>query len=347
MTAEHPDTSGEPPPEGSDPAYRPGRSDEERLGEEELLAAFDRRSPQGSLRWGFDDALRRVEQPDVDSAAGAAPWPGLPDDLWDRGRSARIGQRFVGDVAGVLADILAADARTAADAAVTAVNGDRFVATWDALRFLAARVELLESRTDPVGLEAAEWPGPVPDPSQWVEQVVEWLGPVTDAALPVIVGEAGEGSLVEAVHRSGRAVVGVEPRGGEAWRFIDAARFADQPAVSVILDEVEASLRRMPADSAAGIVLAGCVDRLDLPAQVRLVEEAVRVTRPGGTLVVLATDQGWWGRELTAPARDLAPGRPLHPETWIILLRRAGASQPVWHQPRKGTLHAIVAQVER
>jgi hypothetical protein len=103
--------------------------------DEELLAAFERLSPQGSLRVGFDDALRRVDQPDVDSAAMAPPWSGLPDDLWERGRSARIGQRFVGDVAGVLADILAADARTAADAAVTAVNGDRFVATWDALRF--------------------------------------------------------------------------------------------------------------------------------------------------------------------------------------------------------------------
>ena len=341
MTAEHPEPSGEPSPEEGDPGQPPARS------EEELLAAFERRSPQGSLRWGFDDALRRVAQPDVDSAAAAAPWPGLPDDLWERGRSARIGQRFVGDVAGVLADILAADARTAADAAVTAVNGDRFVATWDALRFLAARVELLESRTDPLGLEAAEWPGPVPDPSEWVEEVVGWLGPVADDALPVIVGEAGEGSLVEAVHRSGRAVIGVEPRGGEAWRVLDAARSVDQPPLSVVFDEVAASLGRMAADSAAGVVLAGCVDRLDLPAQVRLVAESVRVTRPGGTLVVLATDQEWWGRELTAPARDLAPGRPLHPETWTILLRRAGASRPVWHRPRRGTLHAVVAEVER
>jgi hypothetical protein len=264
MTAEHPEPSGRPSPKDGDPGHPPAGS------EEELLAAFERRSPQGSLQWGFDDALRRVAQPDVDSAAAAAPWPGLPDDLWERGRSARIGQRFAGDVAGVLADILAADARMAADAAVTAVNGDRFVATWDALRFLAARVELLESRTDPLGLEAAEWPGPDPDPSEWVEEVAGWLGQVTDVAFPVIVGEAGRGSLVEAVHRSGRAVIGVEPRGREAWQVLDTARSVDDPAVSVIFDEVEASLRRMSADSAAGVVLVGCVDRLDLPAQVRL-----------------------------------------------------------------------------
>ncbi len=350
MTSDHPEPSE--PSDHSEPSSPPGSGDgrpgqEWSPSEKELLAAFERRSPQGSLRWGFDDALRRVAQPDVESAAGAAPWPGLPDDLWERGRSARIGQRFVGDVAGVLADILAADARTAADAAVAAVNGDRFVATWDALRFLAARVELLESRSDPLGLETAEWPGPVPDPSEWIEQVDDWLGQVTDTRLPVIVGEAGEGSVVEAVRRSGRPVIGVEPRGEGAWRVRAAAGSVDDPTVSVVFDEVEPTLRRMPADSAAGIVLAGCVDRLDLPAQVRLAEESVRITRTGGTLVVLTSDQEWWGSELTAPARDLAPGRPLHPETWSILLRRAGASSPEWHRPRRGTVHAVVAGVER
>ena len=90
----------------------------------ELLAAFERMSPQGSLAWGFDDAMRRIVHPDAVSTTGADPWPGLPDDLWMRGRSARIGQRFVGDVAGVLADLLATDARTVASAAVAeaAVN---------------------------------------------------------------------------------------------------------------------------------------------------------------------------------------------------------------------------------
>jgi hypothetical protein len=64
-------------------------------------------------------------------------------------------------------------------------------------------------------------------------------------------------------------------------------------------------------------------------------------------VVVLATDQEWWGRQLAPAARDLAPGRPLHPETWSILLRRAGASRPDWHQPQRGTVHAVVARVEQ
>jgi hypothetical protein len=314
--------------------------------EAELLAAFDRRQPQGNLKWGFDDAMRRIEHPDLESSAGAAPWTGLPDDLWQRGRSARIGQRFVGDVAGVLADILAADARVAADAAVTAVNGDRFVATWDALRFLAARVEELEAATDPLGLEAAEWPAPAPDPSEWLDAVGGFFdGP--DRGTPVVVGEAGDGSLLRALVGAGRSVVGVEPRGEAAWALLTGVGSPGDPTTDIVFEEVAASLRRTPHRSVAGVVLVGCVDRLDLAGKAGLLEQSVRVTEPGGTIVILATDQSAWDEELAPPARDLAPGRPLHPETWSILLRRAGALDVRWHRAATGPLHALVARLPR
>jgi hypothetical protein len=340
--------------EPAEPPVEPQRESElgppsvndEPLGEDEaeLLAAFDRRQPQGNLKWGFDDAMRRIEHPDLESSAGAAPWPGLPDDLWQRGRSARIGQRFVGDVAGVLADLMAADARVAADAAVTAVNGDRFVATWDALRFLAARVEELEAGVDPLGLEAAEWPAPVPDPSEWVDAVAGWVdGP--ERGNPVVVGEAGDGSLLQALGRTGRPVVGVEPRGEVAWGLLTAGGSPGGPTADVVFDEVGAYLRRIPEQCASGVVLVGCVDRLDLVGKVGLLEQSVRVTQPGGTIVILATDQVVWDQELAAPTRDLAPGRPLHPETWSILLHRAGGFDVQWHRATTGPLHALVARL--
>jgi hypothetical protein len=336
---------GSQPPEGDgrvdDADERPPGPDEQ-----ELLAAFDRRSPQGGLSWGFDDAMRRLQRPDLDSAAAAAPWRGLPDDLWQRGRSARIGERFVGDVAGVLADILAADARTAADAAVTAVSGERLVAAWDALRFLAARVEQLEARVDPLGLEAAEWPAPVPDPSEWAAEIGAWMaGPHGQA--PVVVGEAGDGLLVEALRHGGGAVVGVEPRGDPAWRLLTTADGEGGPAPEVVMAEMEAHLRTISDGHVAGVVLVGCVDRLDLAGKVGLMDQAIRVTRPAGTIVILTTDQATWDEELAAPTRDLAPGRPLHPETWSILLRRAGAPEVQWYRPTTGTLHAVVARVRQ
>ncbi|MGD0391462.1 MAG: hypothetical protein ABSC41_02345 [Acidimicrobiales bacterium] len=307
-------------------------------GERELLAAFDRLSPQGGLRWGFDDAMRRIEHPDADSGEGGSPWTGLPDDLWERGRSARIGQRFVGDVAGVMADILAADARSAAERAAGAVN----LAVWDALRYLAARVEALEGRIDPLGLETAEWPGPSPDPGEWAEVVDTWLGP-PDPDAPIVVGESGDGALLGALRGAGRKVVGVEPRGAAAWRSMMAAGGVGQ-AEDVVFSEVGPRLKSMPDASAAGVVLVGCVDRLDLGGQLGLLEQSVRVVVPGGTIVVLVADQSAWSGSLSPPARDLAPGRPLHPETWRFLLHRSGAAEVDWYRPTAGVVHAVVAR---
>lgn len=341
MTSPPDEHGSDPVTDGSRGATAPPGSDER-----VLLAAFDRLSPRGGLRWGFDDAMRRIEQPDTDSAAAAAPWPGLPDDLWERGHSARVGQRFVGDVAGVLADILAADARTAADAAVAAVNGDRFVAASDALRYLAARVELLESRVDPLGLEAAEWPLPVPDPGEWTGAVDTWLGS-SHPRDPVLVGESGAGALLRALRGAGRPVVGIEPRGESVWRALAVPGVRDDPECEVVLGEVAAHLRVTPDASIAGVVLLGCVDRLDLAGKIGLLEQSLRVIRPGGTIVVLTTDQSAWDDALAVPARDLVPGRPLHPETWTWLLDRAGTTEVVWHRPVSGVLHAVVARAGR
>jgi hypothetical protein len=336
-----------------DPMNEPG--DPAMSGEEaELLAAFDRLRPQGSPEWAFDDALRRVDKPDEATSAIAYPWKGLPDDLWERGRAARVGQRLMGDVADAMADVLAADARLAADAAVNAVNGGRFVATWQALQYLAARVAALESRSDPLGLEPAEWPESPPDQSAWLTAAAPWFADV-DRQFPIIVGESGDGSLVDALRRDGRRARGVEPRGASVWRSFTAdGEDADQPGAApagqppdFVIDHVERHLSTVPDHSVGGVVLIGCVDRADLPGKLELLGQAVRITVTGGTVVVLTEDQSGWEASLSHPARDLARGRPLHPETWSFLLRRLGVADPQWHQPASGDLHAVAARVER
>ncbi len=315
--------------------------------EAELLAAFERLRPQGSAEWVFEDALRRVNQPDEATSAIAYPWKGLPDDLWERGRSARVGQRLMGDVAAAMADVLAADARLAADAAVNAVNGGRFVATWQALQYLAARVAALESRSDPLGLEAAEWPGSPPDQTAWLDAATQWFTDV-DRQFPIIVGESGDGALVDALGRDGRRVRGIEPRGASVWRSFGTAEGgpAGGPPEFVI-DHVDRYLQAAPDQRAGGVVLIGCVDRADLPGKLDLLDQAIRVTVTGGAVVVLTEDQNTWEASLSHPARDLCRGRPLHPETWTFLLQRSGAADPHWHRPTTGDLHAVVARVDR
>jgi hypothetical protein len=284
--------------------------------------------------------MRRIAHPESDTSV--APWPGLPDDLWERGRSARIGQRFVGDVAGVLAEVMAADSRETAAAAAAGVN----VATWDALRYLAARVEALEAARDPVGLEAAELPLDPPDIRGWARMIASLLG-TTDPNAAVIVGECGDGALPGALHDAGRRVAGVEPRAARAWRGLSSDGDGPAPAsgTAIVLAEVLDHLRTVPDRAAAGVVLAGCVDRLGLAGQIELLHHAVRATGRGGPVVVLATDQAAWDAALAPPARDLAPGRPLHPETWSLLFRRSGLVEVEWHRPGPEAVHAVVGRV--
>ena len=247
-------------------------------------------------------------------------------------------------MAGVLADLLAADARIAADAAVAAVNGDRFVATWDALRYLAARIEALEARADPVG-SPAPLDLPVPELTEWASSVGSWCVPVGKRST-IVVGELCDGSVLDALTETGRQVRGVDPRGRSIWRAFDAARVG-RSTPDLVIDEVAPHLASLPGGSAAAVVLAGCVDRLDLPGKISLLDEAVRVVDPGGSVVVLTSDQAAFDRSLPPTALDLLPGRPFHPETWLLLFDRADASETKWHRPEQGSVHAVVARFHR
>ena len=88
-------------------------------------------------------------------------------------------------------------------------------------------------------------------------------------------------------------------------------------------DEVDEHLLHVDDDALAGLVLAGIVDRAPLGTQLALVERAARVLRPGGRIAVVASSPARWGAANPVEA-DLAPGRPLHAETWAHLLELHG-----------------------
>ena len=310
--------------------------------EQGVLAAFERLRPEGSLRFAFDAAMLQLDRPEH-TASTRLPWAGLPGDLWERGRAARISRRFVGDVTAALAEVMAADARAAADAAVSAGHEDRFRAAYDALRFLAARVETLEDRSDPSKLVPADLDLPVPDCSEWTDSLTAWLGRDTSAAGPVVVGEARDPRLLSAAAATGRPVFGIEPRGAVVWESLAA-----RPQATLVMAELSDFVAMLPDDSVAGLALAGCVDRIDLVAQCALARHALRAVAPSGCVVLFVTDQTRWDEALDPPCRDLLPGRPLHPETWSLLLRRSGADSVVWHRPSsEGAVHAVVADIGR
>ena len=308
--------------------------------ERELLEAFERLAPAGSLQWGFDDALRRLS-PSGDRGTWVEPWHGLPADLWDRGRGAKAGERMLGDVVATLAQELTEYSQRIVDDVRRTVPTE--AAVFDAFRYLAARVERLEADVDPLGIRPADLALPVPDASEWGAALPGWLG---DADHPVVVGELGVTGVVDTVAATGADVDGVDPRGQVVWALHGTSSWRPGQ-VRATLGEVQEHLDRLPIASRHAVVLSGCVDRSTLAGKAHLVTAAHRALAPGGVLVLLAADQAAWDAALPPPVRDLLPGRPLHPDTWAVVLAKAGLVDLQVHRAGRGTVHAVVARSAR
>lgn len=190
-------------------------------------------------------------------------------------------------------------------------------ATVRALRLLGTRVETLEDATpgaSPRVRDELARLDPVGDLSAWHDTAVRAL-----AAAPgrVLHGDAADGDLLEALVAAGVDAYGVDHR----RHLADAAAGR---GLEVRPDDVVEHLRLVPAGALGGIALSGCVDRLPLAAQLELADLATTRLAPGGVLVVLATFPLAWSRAVPPVAADLAPGRPLHPDTWRHLLTERG-----------------------
>ncbi len=310
-----------------------------RPAERELLAVFDRLAPQGSVRWAFEDAMARLER-----EHGAPPWRGLPADLWERGRSAQVGQRLVGDVVAALADLLAGDTRQVVEEGAET----RLRAAWEALRYLAARVEALEDRIDPGGQAVPDLASvaPHPDLGSLLDTVGDWL-PLPDRSQAVLDGECGDGSLAAALARSGSAVHGVDPRPRMVWALLDARSEGELPAAptTVTCAEVVDVLEAAAPASLAGVVARGCVDRADLPGKVRLTGAAARALVVGGAVAVVTMDRRAFEDRCPPSVRDLLPGAPIAPEAWALLLDRTGFE--VLGTATSGVTHVITGRRRR
>jgi hypothetical protein len=310
--------------------------------EAELLEVFSRLAPVGTHRWNFEESMSRLNpQPPPALANAVPPWEGLPPDVWARGRSAQVGQRMVGDVLAAVADLLATDARAAATEAAGAqaqAYRQQFTSAWDALRYLAARLERLERRGDVVAdlFPDLARDAPEAEVQAWADHLSDWFTP-PDAGGSVIHGESGDGSLLRALRAVGYQVSGIEPRAERVWAG------AGDPAVA--LGEVTDRLAEVADGELAGVILSGCIDRLDTPGKLLLVELALSKTAPGATVAVLPTDQQAFADACPLTVSDLAPGRPLHPETWSAVFVRVGLADVRWHRPEGGGLtHAIVGR---
>jgi SAM-dependent methyltransferase len=191
----------------------------------------------------------------------------------------------------------------------------------NALRVLGHHVEALEAATGHATRahdEASRLPAP-PTDAEWTGAVVDALRGIDDRPRDgrVLVAECGAGDLLAALGAAGIDAYGVEPRLAEA----DAAAAR---GLEVRADDLVTHLRSVNTDELAAVVLVGVVDRAAAGELLELVDLVVDRLRADATVVVVSSGPTAPVRGPQAVAADLAPGRPVHPETWSYLLDAHG-----------------------
>jgi hypothetical protein len=197
-------------------------------------------------------------------------------------------------------------------------------ATLRVLHILDARVAELEMeaearRAPPL---AERPPVGMADPGSWGLLVSAELA---GSAGVVLHADCGPGDLVRQLVEAGVDCYGTDPR-AEALGGLDVRR-----------EEAASHLRSLSEGSLGGLVLSGCVDRASLGQKHELAHLAATRLAPGAKVVLIGTGPEAWQRahaagEAAVVEADLSPGRPLHPETWAYLFRRAGLEVTATHR---------------
>jgi hypothetical protein len=287
-----------------------------------LHAAFDRLRPQGSDAWNFlaafthlgdrygpyqpgaSDLSRQLEAAEHGPSGGPGTWK---QRLAHKAGLSASGPGPAGSVAG-------AGGQTELEQAMAQVV--------EAFRFLSARVRTLEERLalEDRPIEGAAWLVPATELGRWVDPVAAHMAGASPGG-DVLHADCGEGRLLDALAGAGVAARGVEPRGAVALGPLERG-------LTVELTEVADALAGRPPASLGGLVLSGVVDRLPLHAVVSLLARARVVLVSGAPIVIVASDPGQSGSQsgtwAGTVAREILDPRPLHAETWELLLQRAG-----------------------
>lgn len=185
-----------------------------------------------------------------------------------------------------------------------------------------------------------------PDDAWWASAAVAALSGVGDR---VLVADCGDGALLDALGAAGVDAYGVDPSDLVLEPALD--RGLDVRAEGIV-DHLDV----VAAEALGGVVLTGSVQWLRPNERERLLDLAGSRLVVGGTLVLHSTTPEGWAATTAPVVRDLAPGRPLHAETWSHLLAsrgfavatpvRGGADRTLAHvgdaTPDAGTVNAAI-----
>jgi hypothetical protein len=150
--------------------------------------------------------------------------------------------------------------------------------------------------------------------SWWVQAAIAAVAPVSGRTLHAA---CGDGWLVRLIDAAGGDAYGVDPR-------TNLVEVGIRAGSDLRGEDLADHLRATAPAGLSGLVLTGVVDGMGSGERAQLLELIAAKLAPGGALVVHSVSRSSWDADDAPSAADLAPGRPLRPDTWRQLLESEG-----------------------
>jgi SAM-dependent methyltransferase len=205
------------------------------------------------------------------------------------------------------------------------------------LHIVDGRLKDLERQVEVQRVPAAgavEFPGTQSVQAWWVAPAV---GALTVGPGRVLHAACGDGWLVRHITEAGGDAYGVDPRVALVEKGVVSGTDLRQEAVAD-------HLRAVATAGLAGIVLSATVEGLSAGEREQLLGLIATKLAPGGTLVIHSVTRDRWEAANAPVEADLAPGRPLRPDTWSHLLEQQGYQATVQLEKDDFLVTALRAQ---
>jgi len=286
-----------------------------------------RRAPDPAAGAALGELVARVQEA---ASADGAPWSDA--DSEPKGSARHRRQALARHLAQVHASV--ASLGLAATAALDAV-----IVRLEQLEQRVARLEPLApgpgpgvSSPSPAVAGAEAHAGAGADAAAHADETLEqWRDTLTEA-LPA------DGRVLYAQARAGEVVAQLRSAGVDAYGVTGTGP-RHQPGPDVRRAELLEHLRAVPDGALGAVLMVGPPEAMSPHTVGPLVAELGRVTH----VVVIVSEAPWWWRlRLGAVEADLAPGRPLDPDTWLHAFHGVGMAGSARYDPSGRSYRVVV-----
>lgn len=162
-----------------------------------------------------------------------------------------------------------------------------------------------------------EFRGSFEEIAKRVEIYLDWVHASPDHGAPVLDIGSGRGEWLEVLRRAGISAQGVDVNA-------EFVRACTERGLAVELMDAFAYLPAVPTASLGTVTAFHLVEHLDIRRLLELVDQAARVLRPGGLLILETPNPTNLNVGASSFFRDPTHRRPVHPDFLTFLVRECG-----------------------